>query len=159
MVTSSETSFGGGQTASSGLLSIKANQNLRLDLYSSKYDAFFQPLIKFLSNYPLATALSKSEDVPLALLSKAYSTARYEDSDSTIYFELGNQQSSITKSRFSRLLGFPQRHDLVDPETITNSAILGRFYNMGYKEYLAIISKFKKPNLPLMWNGLFTLNF
>lgn len=30
---------------------------------------------------------------------------------------------------------------------------------MGYKEVLTVVSKFKKPNLPLMWNGLFTLLF
>ncbi|CAI9303570.1 unnamed protein product [Lactuca saligna] len=30
---------------------------------------------------------------------------------------------------------------------------------MGYKESISAISKFKKPNLPPMWNGLFTLLF
>ena len=48
---------------------------------------------------------------------------------------------------------------MVDPETISNSALLDMFYNMRYREYLAIISKFKKPNLPPMWNGLLTLIF
>ena len=33
------------------------------------------------------------------------------------------------------------------------------FYNMGYREYLAIVSKFKKPNLPSVWIRLFTLIF
>lgn len=33
------------------------------------------------------------------------------------------------------------------------------FYQMGYMGNLTILSKFKKPNLPPMWNGLFTLIF
>ena len=31
------------------------------------------------------------------------------------------------------------------------------FYNVGYCENLVDVSKIKKPNLPLVWNGLFTL--
>lgn len=30
---------------------------------------------------------------------------------------------------------------------------------MAYMEYLAVVSKFKNPNLPPMWNGLFILFF
>lgn len=33
------------------------------------------------------------------------------------------------------------------------------FYSMGYCEYLFVVSKFKKPNLPPVWNGMFTLIF
>ena len=56
-------------------------------------------------------------------------------------------------------MGFPSARDLVDPESITSSVILEMFYQMGYINYLAVVSNFKKPNLPLMWNGLFTLIF
>ena len=46
---------------------------------------------------------------------------------------------------------------MVNAETISNAAILEMFYQMGYKEALAAVSKFKKPNLPPTWNALFTI--
>ncbi|CAI9280418.1 unnamed protein product [Lactuca saligna] len=66
------------QMAQSILLGIKANQNLILDHDPSKYEAFLQLLINCLKYSPLATALSKTQNVLLALLSRAYSIARYE---------------------------------------------------------------------------------
>ncbi|CAH1443949.1 unnamed protein product [Lactuca virosa] len=106
MAGSSETPSAADKTASLGLLGIKAIQNLILDIDPSKCDAFLQPLIECLRYSPLATALSKTENFPLALLSKAYSSDRYQESSATITFELGNLQTTITKSRFSRLMGF-----------------------------------------------------
>lgn len=103
------------QMAQSTLLGMKANPNLISDLDPSMYDAFLQPLIDCLRYSPLATALSKIENVPLALLSRAYSSACYEEGDSAIYFELDNKKNSITKSRFSHLLGLPLTRDLIEP--------------------------------------------
>lgn len=37
--------------------------------------------------------------------------------------------------------------------------ILEIFYNMGYRESLVIVSKFKKPNLPPVGNVLFIVIF
>ncbi|CAI9264710.1 unnamed protein product [Lactuca saligna] len=104
-------------------------------------------------------ALSMIENVPLIHLSKAFSTARYLESGSIITFEVGTQQTSITKAGFSQLLGFPASRDLIDPESISSSSILEMFFQKGYLENLAILSKFKKPNLPPMWNGIFNLIF
>ena len=121
---SSETPSAADQTASSGLPGIKVNQNLILDFDPFKYDAFFQPLIESLRYSPLATGLSKTDNVPLPPLSKAYSIARYKESGVVIIFELGNQQTSITKSRFSQLMGFPYTRDLIDPQSISSSDIM-----------------------------------
>ncbi|CAI9268636.1 unnamed protein product [Lactuca saligna] len=159
MASSSETPSVVDQTTSSGLLSMKANQNLILDLDPSKYEAFLQPLIEFLRHSPLAQALPMSENAPLAHLSKAFSTARYQESGSIITFKTAAQPTSITKARYSRLLGFPTSRDLIDPESVSSSAILEMFYQMSYLENLVILSKFKKPNLPPMWNRIFTLIF
>ncbi|CAI9286301.1 unnamed protein product [Lactuca saligna] len=112
MVASSKTPSGADQTTTSGLLGIKANQNLILDLDPSKYDAFLQPLIECLRHSLLAGALSKLVHVTLVHLSNAFSTAHYKESSATIIFELGNQQTTITKSRFSRLLGLSSARDL-----------------------------------------------
>lgn len=75
MASSFETPLGVYQTASSGLRGIKANQNIILDLNPSNYDAFLEPLIECLQNSLLFIALSKTENVPLSLLSEAYSSA------------------------------------------------------------------------------------
>ncbi|CAI9266058.1 unnamed protein product [Lactuca saligna] len=65
------------------------------------------------------------------------------------------QALSMAKS----LLKFPASADHVDPETISSSSILEMFYQMGYLENLALLSKFIKPNIPSVWNGLFMLFF
>lgn len=89
----------------------------------------------------------------------AYSTASYQKGEELISFQIHNHKTQITKSRFYNLLGLPQGRDLIDPESVSNSALLEMFYQMGYKETLAAISKFKKPNLSPIWNGLFMLLF
>ncbi|KAL7585172.1 hypothetical protein Lser_V15G45229 [Lactuca serriola] len=48
---------------------------------------------------------------------------------------------------------------MVNAETISNAAILEMFYQIGYKEALSAVSKFKKPNLPPTWNALFSILF
>ena len=57
------------------------------------------------------------------------------------------------------MLGLPYSDNIVNLKTISNAAILEMFYQMGYKETLTAISKFKKPNLPATWNALFTILF
>lgn len=64
-----------------------------------------------------------------------------------------------SKARFYNLLGLPQSDKLVNPETISNAAILEMFYQRGYKETVAVVSKFKKPNFPPAWNALFKILF
>lgn len=48
---------------------------------------------------------------------------------------------------------------MINPETISNGALLEMFYQMGYKESLSTLFKFRKPNLPPQWNALFTILF
>lgn len=70
-----------------------------------------------------------------------------------------NHKTYITKSSFYTLLRLPLGPDLINPKSISKSAILEMFYHMSYKEMLTAVSNFKKPKLPPMWNGLFTLLF
>ena len=76
-----------------------------------------------------------------------------------ITFEVNSQKTCISKSRFCRLLGFTATNDLVGLESISSSLIIEMFYQMGYLENITLLSKFRKPNLPRIWNGLFTLLF
>lgn len=92
MATSSETPSGADQTATSGLLGIKANQILILDLDPSKYDAFPQPLIKCMKYSLLLISLSKTENVLLAFLSKAYCYICYEENGPIIIFEVDSSR-------------------------------------------------------------------
>lgn len=48
---------------------------------------------------------------------------------------------------------------MIDPESVTNSALLEIFYQMGYNETLTAVPKFRETNLLPLWNGLFTLLF
>lgn len=48
---------------------------------------------------------------------------------------------------------------MINPETISNVALLEMFYQTGYKETLSTVSKFRKPNLPPQWNALSTILF
>ncbi|CAI9282842.1 unnamed protein product [Lactuca saligna] len=131
MATSSKTPLVAEQMLHSSILNLQANQNLILDIDPSKYNKCFQPVIQCLRYYPLVIALIKSEIVPLVHISKAYSTTSYQKGDELITFEIFNQKTQITMSRFYNLLRLPQGHNLVDLESVSNSAILETFYPMG----------------------------
>ena len=147
------------QTAHSSLLSIKQNQNLILDLSPFKYDSYMLPIIECLKYSPLVTALTNVECVPMSLLSKAYSSASYIKEEERITFDISDKKTFITKERFCSLLGLAHDDSMVNPYSISTAATFEMFYDMGYKQIIPSISKFKKPNLPPQWNGLFTLLF
>ncbi|CAI9299229.1 unnamed protein product [Lactuca saligna] len=159
MATSSETPLSKNKWHNHPFSTSRQNQNLILDLNPAKYDGFLQPLIECLRYSPLFIALKKSKIIPLVHLSIAYSTASYQEGEEMITYKIFKMKTHISKLRFCSLLGIHQGHDLVDPETISNSAILGMFYQMGCKEVLTVVLKFMKLNLPPMWNGLFTVIF
>lgn len=116
-------------------------------------------MIECLQYSPLAQSLTMAENVSLVHLSKAFSTANYKQSEALITFEVDSHKASISKYRFCWLLGFTATDDLVNPESIPSFVIGEVFYQMGYLESFSLLSKFKKPNLPSTWNGLFTLLF
>lgn len=95
----------------------------------------------------------------MSLLSKAYSSACYIKEEHRITLEVLEKKTFITKSRFCSLLGLEHTANMVGPDSITIVAIMEMFYQMGYKETLTSISKFRKPNMLPQWNGLFTLIF
>lgn len=95
----------------------------------------------------------------MSMLSKAYSSACYIKEEHSIMFEIFNHKTYISNSRFCSILGFPSSEDMINPETLSNAALLRMFYQIDYKETLTVVSKFWKPNLPPQWNGLITLLF
>lgn len=95
----------------------------------------------------------------MSMLSKAYYYACYIKEEQRITFEILNHKTSISKSRFCSVLGLLLSDDMINPEFVSNAALLEMFYQMGCKETLTVISKLRKPNLPPQLNGLFTLLF
>ena len=88
------------------------------------------------------------ENVPLLILSKAYSSENYIKEEQRIMFEIHDRKTSITKSWFCSLLQLPQTDDMIKPESVTSVALLEMFYRMGYKKTITAVSKFRKPDLP-----------
>lgn len=147
------------QTVHSSLLTVKEHQNMLIDLEPSKYEPFMFPIIVVLKYSPLTIALTKMNNDPLSMISKAYTSTNYIKEECKISFEIHNRTTSISKAHFCNLLGLPQTYDMLNLESISTTALLDMFYQMGYKETLTSVSKIKKPNLPPQWNGLFTLLF
>ncbi|KAI3510617.1 hypothetical protein L1887_17749 [Cichorium endivia] len=146
-------------TSSTLMLKIKGNQTLIIDLNSSHYSETVRPMIECLKFSPIATALTASATVPISLLSAAYSTAFYNKAEEHVSFEVGSIKTKISKSRFSKLLGFSKTKDLVDPESLQPVALQRLFHQMGYKGDITQLSKFSKKGLPPLWNALFTILF
>ncbi|KAI3505860.1 hypothetical protein L1887_28169 [Cichorium endivia] len=125
-------------TSSTLMLKIKANQNLTIDLNSSHYNEEIRPMIECLKYSRISNALTASATVRISLLSAAYSTAFYNKADEKVTFEVGSVKTKISKSRFSKLLGFTDAKDMGD---------------------ITQLSKFAKKGLPPQWNALFTILF
>ncbi|CAI9274164.1 unnamed protein product [Lactuca saligna] len=141
------------------MLNVKSHQNLTLDLDSSQYTEALRLRIECMRFSPLAQALTVAECVPLVHLSKAYFATNYSQTDGVITFEVAPHKTSNSKARFCRCLRFTAKDGVVDPDLISSSALIDMFYQMGYIGNISLFSKFRKTNLPPMWNELFTLFF
>ncbi|CAI9268348.1 unnamed protein product [Lactuca saligna] len=119
MATAFETPYVGHQTASLGLLNIKAN------IISSW--TLIQPNAMSLSNRLLSVFVTLLWIRPLP-------------------WQRMPLDSSIQGILHCKLSG----RDLIDLDSIASFANIEMFYKMGYVGNLAILSKFKKPNLPPM---------
>lgn len=128
MVASFETTSHAGQTASTVLLNINPNQNLSLDLDSSRYSNVLKPIIECMHYSPLDQALTMFGFVALVHLSKAFSSTNYNQSEGLITFDVDSHKTSISKVRFYMMLGFSSIDGLIDPESISSSEIIKMFY-------------------------------
>lgn len=80
------------------MLNLKPDQNLILDLDSTRYIETLRLMIKCLRLSPLAQAITMVEFVPQVDLSKAYSSATYIQADGLITFEVATNRTSINKA-------------------------------------------------------------
>ncbi|KAI3701012.1 hypothetical protein L2E82_45654 [Cichorium intybus] len=118
------------------MLDVKPNQNMIIDLDSSRYNAILQPMMECLKYSRISQALTMSESVPVVHLSSAYSSAIYNKAEETISFEVASHKTSISKSRFSRLLGFTSHDNLVDPDSISCNGLFTLLFK-GLSERVA----------------------
>ena len=116
-------------------------------------------MIECLRFSPWAQALTMAESVPVVHLSKSYSFATYIQADGIITFEVATNRTPINKARLYKMLLLDSSEGLVDPYSISSIDLIDMFYHMGYTGDISLLSKFRKPNLPPIWNGLFTLLF
>ena len=65
-------------SARSTLLSIKANQNLLINLTPFAYDPYMLNVVECIKYSPLVIALTKVESIPMSFLSQVYSIATYD---------------------------------------------------------------------------------
>ena len=70
------------------MMKIKFNQNLVADLEALKYNPTIHPSIEQLKYSLLMKGLSVYENVPLSLLSQAYSTSIYNTTQEVMNFEV-----------------------------------------------------------------------
>ena len=95
---SSETPSIAEQIGSTVMLNIKENQNLILDLNSSRYSDDLKLMIECQKYSHTAQALTMVKIVPLVHLSKAYSSAFYNQHEGVINFEIDSHKTSISKT-------------------------------------------------------------
>lgn len=65
------------QTVHSSILTIKQQQNLLIDLEPCKYEPFMLLIVECLKYSPLTIVVTEMENVPLSMISKAYTFANY----------------------------------------------------------------------------------
>nr|KAJ0197055.1 hypothetical protein LSAT_V11C700366830 [Lactuca sativa] len=90
------------------LLTFKPQQNLIIDLTPFIYEPYMLYVVECLKYSPLVDALTKVEVVPMSCLSIVYSTAFYDKINEWIHFELHDEKTSISKTRFCALIGLSQ---------------------------------------------------
>jgi len=140
-------------------LSVKANQNMELDMDSSKYPVIIQPLIICLKYSRLATAFIATTQVPLIHLSTAYSTTIYDKPADSISFEVTGFKTVVSLNRFRKIFNLPVTTHIIHLDSILPMDIQKVFYRMGYSSDITKLLKFMKSSLPPIWNALFTLLF
>ncbi|CAI9283282.1 unnamed protein product [Lactuca saligna] len=141
------------------MLNLNPDQNLILDLDSTRYNETLRPMIECLKYSPLAQALTMVESIPMVHLSKAYSFATYIQAYEIIISEVAMSRTSINKARFCKMIGLDSSEYLVDPDLISSIDPINMFYQIGYIWDISLLSKFRKPNIPPVLNDLFALTF
>ncbi|KAL7604923.1 hypothetical protein Lser_V15G18161 [Lactuca serriola] len=137
---------------SQSLMKIQST-NYQVDPHVSAYPEELKMLIVALKRSLLSTAMFRSFPVSMIWLSRAASTASYNNTADVITFNLvNNKRVKLSKSLFVEFLEIPNNPPFVKP---VNSQILHMFNEMGHQPELEKISDFRKSGLPCIWNFLF----
>lgn len=139
MAASTKTTSFVDQSTSVIMMNIKSGQNLILDLDASRYNEVLKPMIECLRYSLLVQALTMAGTILLVHLSKAFSSATYNQREGVIHFEVASNKTSISKSHFCKILGLSTTVELVDPESISIIALIDMFYQMGYNGDVCLV--------------------
>ncbi|KAL6550645.1 hypothetical protein OROMI_021133 [Orobanche minor] len=144
------------------VLSIK-NNNQYYDVNLEELHTSLRPAALYLMNSDIKQAITVRADVPLSILTLAYSTSFYDSANDVVKFMVPGVtvHKSLTRSRFCKLLGLPrwvhENEALANPEKIDSGNILGMLLEMGYKDDIQRISDFNKTKLGPQWHYLMTV--
>ena len=109
------------------VLKIK-NNNFFVDLSPDNVTTSLKHLIFYLLNSPIKKALSARANVPISILSMAYSTSIYDSENDAVKFLMPGSTTHkvLTRSRFFKLFGLPSRkfEDEVETKEVKNLCLM-----------------------------------
>ncbi|KAL7585778.1 hypothetical protein Lser_V15G44222 [Lactuca serriola] len=129
------------------------SSNCQAILNPSKYPEPLQIMVECMKCSFLSRALSTAKEVPLRIVTLAFTTAIVNKVNDTISFEIqGGKRTTISKTNFAKLLCLPTQGPYVTP---TSEELIDMFNSMGHEPYMKKVSDFKKSKLPAVWSLLF----
>ncbi|CAH1445305.1 unnamed protein product [Lactuca virosa] len=129
------------------------SSNCQAILNPSKYPEPLQIMVECMKCSFLSRALSTAKEVPMRIVTLAFTTAIVNKMSDTVSFELqGGKRTTISKTNFAKLLCLPTQGPYVTP---TSEELIDMFNSMGHEPYMKKVSDFKKSRLPAVWSLLF----
>ncbi|XP_042753839.1 uncharacterized protein LOC111885171 [Lactuca sativa] len=129
------------------------SSNCQAILNPSKYPEPLQILVECMKCSFLSRALSTAKEVPMRIVTLAFTTAIVNKVNDTVSFVIhGGKRTTISKTNFAKLLCLPTQGPYVTP---TSEELIDMFNSMGHKPYMKKVSDFKKSKLPAVWSLLF----
>ncbi|KAL7585994.1 hypothetical protein Lser_V15G44225 [Lactuca serriola] len=129
------------------------SSNCQAILNPSKYPEPLQIMVECMKCSFLSRALSTAKEVPMRIVTLAFTTAIVNKVNDTVSFQLqGGKRTTISKKNFAKLLCLPTQGPYVTP---TSEDLIDMFNSMGHEPYMKKLSEFKKSKLPAVWSLLF----
>ena len=131
------------------VLEIKGN-NRFYDVVIDILPTSLQPMALYLMNSPIKTAISVRADVPVSVLTLAYTTSFYDSVNDVVKFMVPGSTTHkvLSRTKFLRLLGlevYEHSNELVaNPENIDSGFLSAIVLEMGYNTELLQLSSLKK---------------
>ena len=128
-----------GQEGSSTKTMLKIKENNRFyDVDVAILPTSLQPMALYLLNSPIKTAISIRANVPISVLTLAYTTSYYDSANDAVKFMVPGQTThkTLTRYRFLRLMGLDvyenKNEQAANPENVDSAVLTEMVLAMGY---------------------------